>query len=77
MYKVIQAFHDLTDSTAVKGGAVYHKYEVGDEYPRSGKEASKERIAELLGVDNKQGAPLIEEVKAKKTARKAVKKGGE
>lgn len=65
MYKVIKPFHDLQDSVAVKGGTVYHKYEVGDEYPRQGAKASAARIAELAGADNKQGEPLIKMVVTK------------
>lgn len=67
MYKVIKFFHDLQDKN--------HEYNVGDTYPRKGLEPSPERIAELSGKDNKQGAPLIEKVKepAKKATKKAEK----
>lgn len=67
MYKVINYFTDLQDN----GFA----YNVGDTYPRNGLKVSPERIAELSGSNNKQGKPLIEEVKepAKKAAKKAEK----
>lgn len=54
MYKTIKSFSDLED-----GG---HVYLVGDVYPRAGKSASKERIKELSGRNNKLKAPLIEKV---------------
>lgn len=62
MYKVIKAFADLTDTKKVKEGIIYHNYSVGDVYPRQGKKASEKRIEELLGIENAQGQPLIEEV---------------
>lgn len=55
MYKVIKYFTDLQDDN--------HAYNVGDTYPRKGLNPSEERIAELSGSDNKQGVPLIKEVK--------------
>ena len=60
MYKVIKRFHDLQDVTKTKSGDVYHEYNVGDTFPRKGKEVSEERIAELAGDGNRQGLPLIE-----------------
>lgn len=57
-YKVIKMFTDLKD-----GG---HRYNVGDPYPRKGAEATAERLAELSGRNNKQGEPLISEVKESK-----------
>ena len=33
-YEVVKAFHDLQDYKDVKGGKVYHHYDVGDTYPR-------------------------------------------
>lgn len=63
MYKVIKHFHDLKDATKTKSGEIYHEYKVGDEYPRKGFKASDERLKELSGKDNKQGTPLIAEVK--------------
>lgn len=59
MYKVIKKFHDLQDVTKTKSGDVYHEYNVGDDFPRKGREVSEERIAELAGRNNKQKAPLI------------------
>ena len=65
MYKVIHQFLDLQDEK-------FH-YKVGDTYPRKGKKAVADRVAELAGSENKIGRPLIEEVKKaspkKKTAR--------
>ncbi|MCI9271685.1 MAG: hypothetical protein HFH11_11185 [Dorea sp.] len=89
MYKVIKRFHDLQDATKTKGGTVYFEYNVGDIFPRKGREVSEERLAELAGDDNRQGVPLIELVEEaadpgtssevseappkKKTAKKSVK----
>lgn len=65
MYTVIKHFTDLQDNN--------HPYYVGDEFPRKGNTSvTDERFAELAGSDNKQGEPLIAEVKEKKaTTRKA------
>ena len=57
-YKVIKFFTDLKDNE--------HPYNVGDTFPRKGVEVSEERVAELSGKFNKQGCPLIKEVKARK-----------
>jgi hypothetical protein len=65
VYKVINYFTDLQDN----GFA----YNVGDTYPRNGLKVSPERIAELSGSNNKQGKPLIEEVK-EPPKKKATKK---
>ena len=66
MYKVIKLFADLQDSN--------HVYNVGDEYPRKGVTVTDGRIAELAGSTNKQGTPLIAEVKpAAQKAKKATK----
>ncbi len=59
MYKVIKRFHDLQDATKTKSGTVYFEYNVGDTFPRKGREVSEERIAELAGDSNRQGVPLI------------------
>lgn len=61
-YRVVQYFEDLTDKR--------YAYHVGDKFPHDNKSVSKERIAELLGSDNKQGKPLIEEIIAAKAERK-------
>lgn len=55
MFKVVKLFTDLQDAN--------YKYEVGDEYPRLGLKPSLARIEELKGSDNKQGTPLIVEIK--------------
>lgn len=52
MYKVIKYFTDLHDKD--------YPYNVGDSFPRDGVTVTEERLAELAGGDNKQGAPLIE-----------------
>jgi hypothetical protein len=70
-YEVVKAFHDLQDYKDVKGGKVYHHYDVGDTYPRQGLTLNKTRIEELLGSGNAQGVPLIAEVKEKANAGKA------
>ena len=57
-YKVIKLFTDLHDND--------YLYNVGDTFPRKGISVTEERIAELAGSDNKQHAPLIEKVEAKK-----------
>ena len=61
-YEVIRPFHDLQDAMETKNGRVYHKYEVGDTYPRKGYEAEQARIDELASAANLQGFPLIEKV---------------
>lgn len=69
MYKVIKFFTDLQDND--------HPYNVGDIFPREGVTVTEGRIAELAGSENKQGQPLIEEVKEaapKKAAPKKAKK---
>lgn len=70
-YKVVKAFHDLQDYKDVKGGKVYHHYDVEDTYPRQGLTPNKTRIEELLSSGNAQGVPLIAEVKEKANAGKA------
>lgn len=55
MYKVIKYFTDLQDNR--------HAYNVGDTFPREGLTVKQERFDELAGSENKQGVPLIEEVK--------------
>lgn len=51
MYKVIEVFTDLQDNN--------YRYNVGDEYPRTGYKPSTKRIDELSGANNKRGKPLI------------------
>lgn len=55
MYKVIKGFIDILD-----GGRAYS---VGDVFPHEN--ASRERIAELLGNKNKMRAPVIVKVSEK------------
>lgn len=54
MYKASVFFTDAQDNG--------HKYNVGDIFPRVGLDVSPERIAEMLGNNNKRGIPVIEEV---------------
>jgi hypothetical protein len=54
MYKVIEVFTDLQDNN--------YRYNVGDEYPRTGYKPSTRRIDELSGTNNKRGKPLIKAV---------------
>ena len=70
MYRVIKRFHDLQDATKTKNGNVYQEYKAGDEYPRKGFKVSDERLKELSSKDNKQGTPLIEEVKGETPIKK-------
>lgn len=56
MYEVINFFTDLQDNE--------YPYNPGDIFPREGMEVSKERLAELSGSNNKQGKPLIKEIKS-------------
>ena len=53
MYTVIKDFSDSLDDGFV--------YRAGDVYPRSGASPSEERVLGLMGVDNRQGVPLIKE----------------
>lgn len=55
MYKVIKYFTDLQDRE--------HAYNVGDTFPREGVTVPQARLEELSGSNNRQHAPLIEEVK--------------
>ena len=54
MYRVIEVFTDLQDSS--------YRYNVGDEYPRTGYKPSTKRIDELSGANNKRGKSLIKAV---------------
>lgn len=53
-YKVIKYFTDLQDND--------HEYNVGDLFPRYGKEVSEERLTELSTKNNRQSKALIERV---------------
>lgn len=61
-YVVTVMFHDLSDYEETKGGRIYHQYNVGDAFPRKGKDVSEDRINELAGSENARGIPLIKEV---------------
>lgn len=54
MYKVIEVFTDLQDNN--------YRYNVGDEYPRTGYKPSTKRIDELSGANNKRCKSLIKAV---------------
>lgn len=64
MYRVIEVFTDLQDNN--------YRYNVGDEYPRTGYKPSTKRIDELSGANNKRGKPLI---KARQNATESVIEG--
>ena len=53
-YRAKEYFTDLQDNN--------HEYKVGSQYPRKGLVVSESRINELLGSNNKQHRPVIEEV---------------
>lgn len=57
-YEVIKFFTDLQDDS--------HPYNVGDIFPRQGKEVTEDRIAELSGSNNRQHTPLIKKVDEEK-----------
>jgi len=59
MYKVIKAFFDLKDNG--------FPYNVGDPFPREGKEVSEKRLIELSTSANAQHKPLIAKAVEKKT----------
>ena len=61
-YKVIKAFYDLQNGD--------HYYEVGDDFPVKGTNASDKRIKELSGCNNRQKTPLIVETAEKPKKRK-------
>lgn len=65
MYRVIKDFSDREDNRFV--------YRAGDTYPRLGYTPSDDRIVGLMGTDNGQGVPLIEECvsEAQEDAREA------
>ena len=58
MYKVIHFFNDILDGL--------HAYQPGDVYPREGYTPTPERIANLLGINNAAGRPLIEQTKKRR-----------
>lgn len=64
MYKAIRFFTDLHDNNFA--------YHAGDTFPRDGLAVTADRITELSTAANKQGVPLIEEVRgAEETAETA------
>lgn len=56
MWRVTALFTDIKDPEL-------HRYSAGDEYPRKGLPVNEARLAELAGAGNRQGRPLIQEVK--------------
>lgn len=52
IFKAIRAFKDLQDSNRI--------YNVGDVFPRKGKEVSHERLTDLSTDNNLQKQPVIE-----------------
>lgn len=67
MYKVIKHFTDLMDDG--------YPYEVGDTYPRDGKQVSEKRIEELEGSHNRQKRPLIKAVEEEPVEEEPKKRG--
>ena len=59
MYVVLHLFDDLDDKEKVLGIESYHRYNVGDEYPREGYTPTAERIKSLLTGNNARKIPLI------------------
>ena len=55
MYVVLYDFTDMQDG--------HHLYRSGDNFPRNGFEVKPDRINELKSSSNRQGRPLIEEMK--------------
>lgn len=51
MYRVIDYFTDLHDNG--------YPYKEGDIFPRDGITVSEKRLAQLAGIDNKRGRPVI------------------
>ena len=66
-YKVLRFFNDLQDDN--------YYYETGSVYPRDGLNPSQNRIDELASAENKQGIPLIEEIKAPEQPKTTKKRG--
>lgn len=66
MYKVIKAFVHTADNN--------YSYSVGDEFPRTGLEASDELCKELAGVTALRPYPLLQEIKDKPVKRNSKKK---
>ena len=59
MYIVVTMFDDLQDTKVVGGIRTYHRYNVGDEYPREGYTPTSERVRSLLTGNNPLKVPLI------------------
>ena len=59
MYIVVKMFDDLQDTKVVGGIRTYHRYNVGDEYPREGYTPTSERVRSLLTGNNPLKVPLI------------------
>ena len=59
MYIVVKMFDDLQDTNVVGGIRTYHRYHVGDEYPREGYTPTSERVRSLLTGNNPLKVPLI------------------
>jgi hypothetical protein len=70
-FVVLHRFADLQDVTQTKSGALPYIYDIGEEYPRSGKKVSKNRLEELAGNYNTVGYPLIQYVEEEQPAEPA------
>lgn len=56
IFKVIKAFKDLQNSNLI--------YNVGDVFPREGKEVSRKRLNDLSTDNNLQKQPVIESIES-------------
>lgn len=63
-YVVVYPFYDLTDFIVTKSGPIYHHYNVGERYPRTGKDPDKARCEYLESDLNPLGVPLIKKTDA-------------
>lgn len=63
MFTVIAEFYDLQDNK--------HRYIVGDKFPHDGLIVTEERLKYLASDANKNGYPVIKEIKEKSRKRKA------
>lgn len=62
MFTVIAEFYDLQDNK--------HRYIVGDKFPHDGLIVTDERLKYLASDANKNGYPVIKEIKEKSRKRK-------
>ena len=73
MYIVVKMFDDLQDTEVVGGIRTYHRYNVGDEYPRAGYTPTTERVQSLLTGNNSLKAKFIGILEEKPPEEEALK----